>query len=121
MTATIHSPAAPASVRGPLDGRRFEGIVLECGATTGDADTLIFADGRFRSTACDRYGYGDGAYTARVVGDCIEFEAQTHSAQYGLLQWRGTVRGRRLDGALAMLRDGVLAGEKWVLAGERSV
>ena len=47
-----------------LDGRSFAGVVLECGKTEGDADTIIFKDGRFRSTACDQYDYGDGAYTA---------------------------------------------------------
>ena len=52
-----------------LDGRNFVGIVLECGKTEGDADTIIFKDGRFRSTACDRYEYGDGPYTASVAGD----------------------------------------------------
>jgi hypothetical protein len=53
--------AEPAlASRAGLDGRNFDGIVLECGRTSGDADTLIFKDGRFRSTACDQYGYGDG-------------------------------------------------------------
>lgn len=102
-----------------LDGRSFHGIVLEAGKTEGDADTLLFSEGRFRSTACDRYGYGDGAYSARQVGDSICFEAQTESAAYGLLRWRGSVTGHRLDGTLTMLRDGAVAGEKWVLAGER--
>lgn len=101
-----------------LDGRRFEGIVLERGKTAGDADTLFFAAGRFRSTACDRYGYGDGPYTARAVGDGIAFQAETVSPKYGTLQWRGVVRGSRLDGSLTMVRDGQAAGEKWVLAGE---
>ena len=52
-----------------LDGRNFIGIVLECGKTEGDADTIIFKDGRFRSTACDRYEYGDGPYTTTAAGD----------------------------------------------------
>ncbi len=102
-----------------LDGRSFHGIVLEAGKTEGDADTLLFADGRFRSTACDRYGYGDGAYTARRDGDRIHFDAETESPSSGRLRWHGTVDGRRLDGTLTRLRDDVPAGEKWVLAGER--
>ena len=63
-----------------LDGRNFDGIVLKCGETSGDADTLIFKDGRFRSSACDPYGYGDGAYTATRSGETIAFEAETESA-----------------------------------------
>ena len=46
-----------------LDGRNFIGIVLERGKTEGDADTIMFRAGRFRSSACDRYEYGDGPYS----------------------------------------------------------
>ena len=102
-----------------LDGRNFAGIVLECGKTEGDADTIIFKEGRFRSTACDRYEYGDGPYTETVAGDMVSFEAQTQSPKYGSLLWRGVVRGSRLDGTLTMVRDGKTLGEKWVLAGDK--
>jgi hypothetical protein len=107
--------------RDPLDGRTFEGIVLECGKTSGDADSLIFRNGRFRSTACDRYEYGDGAYTTTVSGETVTFSAETESPKYGKLRWNGVVRGRRLDGTLTMVRgDGQVLGEKWVLAGQPS-
>jgi len=101
-----------------LEGRRFVGVVLECGASAGDAETLEFTKGRFHSSACDAYGYGDGAYRASPAGDGVAFEAETESAQYGQLQWRGVVRGPRLEGTLTMLRNGKKSGEKWVLAGE---
>src|SRR5678815_1074606 len=81
--------AGPAS-RAALDGRNFDGIVLKCGETSGDADTLSFKNGRFRSSACDPYGYGDGAYTATQSGETIAFEAETESPQYGKLLWKGT-------------------------------
>jgi hypothetical protein len=101
-----------------LDGRRFDGIVLECGKTAGDADTISFEGGRFRSSACDRYGYGDGAYTARESAGGIAFESETESPKYGQLRWRGVVHGARLDATLTMVRDGVACGEKWILAGQ---
>jgi hypothetical protein len=101
-----------------LDGRNFEGVVLERGKTSGDADTIIFKDGRFRSTACDQYGYADGPYTASVSGEAIAFEAETESPKYGKLLWKGAVRGGKLDGIMTMVRDGKVAGEKWVVAGE---
>jgi hypothetical protein len=110
---------APARARTPtLDGRSFEGVVLERGKTSGDADTLIFKDGQFRSTACDQYGHADGPYTASVSGDTIAFEAETESPKYGKLLWKGAVRGHKLDGTMTMVRDGKAAGEKWVVAGE---
>jgi hypothetical protein len=102
-----------------LDGRNFTGIVLERGKTEGDADTITFNAGRFRSSACDRYEYGDGPYTATMSGDAVSFEARTESPKYGSLLWRGVVRGPRLDGTLTMVRDGRTLGEKWVLAGEK--
>ena len=101
-----------------LDGKRFLGIVLVRGQTSGDADTLIFEGGRFRSSACDQYGYGDGAYSASDDSGAISFQAVTESAKYGQLRWSGVVRGPRMDATLTMVRDGVDAGEKWVLAGE---
>ena len=110
---------APARAQtSALDGRTFEGVVLECGKTSGDADTLIFKDGRFRSTACDQYDYADGPYTASVSGDTIAFEAETESPKYGKLLWKGAVRGHKLDGTMTMVRGGKAAGEKWVVAGE---
>jgi hypothetical protein len=114
----IAEPAPPAA-EPTLDGRCFDGVVLEPGKTAGDADTLSFDGGRFRSTACDLHGYGDGAYTARRSSDGIAFEAITESAKYGKLLWQGTVHGRRLDASLVMVRDGAAVAEKWILAGER--
>lgn len=101
-----------------LDGRRFDGIVLERGKTTGDADTLSFEGGRFRSSACDQYEYGDGPYTATESPAGIVFESETESPKYGKLRWRGVVQGPRMDATLTMMRDGVASGEKWILAGQ---
>lgn len=101
-----------------LDGRRFDGIVLECGKTAGDADTLSFEGGRFRSSACDRYDYGDGAYTAHESAGGIVFESETESPKYGQLRWRGVVNGARMNATLTMVRDGAACGEKWILAGQ---
>lgn len=101
-----------------LDGRRFDGVILECGKNAGDADTITFRDGRFHSTACGRYGYGDGAYVAHQAADRIEFSAETQSPIYGLLRWRGAVSGKRMDATLTMVRDGAACGEKWLLAGQ---
>jgi len=101
-----------------LDGKTFEGVVLERGKRSGDEETITFRNGRFHSSACRQYGYGDAPYSVFEAKDGLAFEAQTESPQYGKLLWRGTVRGARLDGTLTMLKDGKPAGEKWVIAGE---
>jgi hypothetical protein len=110
--------SAQATASHLLDGRRFDGIVLECGKTAGDADTLSFEGGRFRSSACDQYGYGDGAYIAHESAGGIVFDSETESPKYGKLRFHGVVNGARMDATLTMVRDGVACGEKWILAGQ---
>ena len=54
--ATIHRDGARSrpkevTMADALDGRQFDGIVLECGKTAGDADSLIFNE---RALSLDR-------------------------------------------------------------------
>lgn len=115
-TAAILSPGVQADT---LDGRSFHGVFLERGKTSGDADTLIFKDGRFRSVACDRYGYSDAPYRTAMAGDALRFEAETQSPKYGKLVWNGLVRGGKLDATVMMVRDGKAPVENWVVAAEK--
>ncbi|MGZ9058936.1 MAG: hypothetical protein ACXW14_06815 [Burkholderiaceae bacterium] len=111
--------AAPALAGDALDGKRFDGVFMERGKTSGDADTLTFRDGRFRSSACDKYGYSDAAYKTSTLGDMTAFEAETESARYGKLQWKGTVRGDKLDATVISVRSGKQPVENWVVAAEK--
>lgn len=111
--------AAPALAGDALDGKRFDGVFMERGKTSGDADTLTFRDGRFRSSACDKYGYSDAAYKTSTQGDMTAFEAETESARYGKLQWKGTVRGDKLDATVISVRSGKQPVENWVVAAEK--
>ena len=105
---------------GALDGRSYEGVFIQRGKTSGDADTLLFKDGRFRSSACDRYGYSDAPYKAATAGDMTRFEAETQSAKYGKLHWSGTVRAGKLDATATMVREGKSDIENWVVAAEKN-
>ena len=89
-----------------LDGKSFVGEFVHKGKTSGDKDTIIFANGRFRSMACDRYGYGDATYKATSDGNTIRFEAETESPRYGKLVWKGIIKGERLESAVTMLESG---------------
>jgi len=103
-----------------LDGRKFEGVFIQRGKTSGDADTIVFKDGRFRSLACDQYGYSDAPYKTAAMGDTTRFEAQTQSAKYGKLLWSGQVRAGKLDATVMMQRDGKKPVENWVVAAEKN-
>ena len=71
-------------------------IVLECGKTEGDADTIIFKNGRFRSIACDKYDYGDGAYTA--TGSVISPVRNLTQLQVEAIFSRNITRWTQLNG-----------------------
>lgn len=106
---TFGAAIAPDVARGqsgPLDGKSFVGTFVEKGKSKGDPDTLVFKEGRFRSLACDQYGYGDAPYTAVQDGDAIRFEAETQSSRYGKLVWKGVVRGDRLESTALSVRAG---------------
>ena len=103
-----------------LDGRSFQGVFIERGKTSGDADTLIFKDGRFHSIACDQYGYGDAPYKTVAAGDTVRFEAETVSPKYGKLFWTGAIRGNKLDATVMMERKGKSLLENWVVAAEKN-
>lgn len=103
-----------------LDGRSFHGVFIERGKTSGDADTITFSGGRFRSSACDRYGYSDAPYKAMPTGDGFRFEAETQSPKYGKLLWSGQVRGGKLDATVMMERAGKSPVENWVVAAEKN-
>jgi hypothetical protein len=108
--------AAARAQSAQLDGRRFEGVFLERGKTSGDADTLLFQGGRFRSAACDRYGYSDAPYRVIQAGDAMTFEAETTSPKHGKLIWRGVIRGDYFNATAMMVRDGKPSLEHWVVA-----
>jgi hypothetical protein len=118
LSAAAAFPALAES--NALDGRRFEGVFIQKGKTSGDADTLVFKDGRFRSIACDRYDYSDAVYKAATAGDATRFEAETMSPRYGKLLWSGVVRGGKLDATAVMVRDGKSNIENWVVASEKN-
>lgn len=118
LAAAVSFPAFAET--NPLEGRSFEGVFIQRGKTSGDPDTLIFKDGRFRSTACDRYGYSDAAYKAGAAGDATRFEAETESPKYGRLLWSGVIRGGKLDATAVMVRAGKSNIENWVVAAEKN-
>lgn len=102
-----------------LDGKQFQGVFLEKGKLSGESDRITFTNGRFRSSACDRYGYSDASYSTQVEGDSVRFEAETMSQKYGKLVWKGMVRGDKLDATATMIQAGKAPKEHWVVAGAK--
>jgi hypothetical protein len=94
------NPSDSVSGVGILDGLTFtseNGMYGEPGDRT---DTLIFKEGKFVSTNCEKNcNYPSQAYFARRLGDKIEFIVETRcQTQDAELVWRGTVDGDNIEG-----------------------
>jgi hypothetical protein len=102
MGAIALALAVPAALaQGALDGKKYLGDIGDKGKRADETGAVFtFADGKFSSSVCDKYGFVRGAYTTVKEGDVLRFEAKTISAEYGTNEWRGTVKGNDLDGVL---------------------
>jgi hypothetical protein len=99
-----------------LDGRTYVGQKGGKGMPADRPDEFIFAEGRFRSTSCDPYGFGTGAYKATDVDGIITFEAVTQSPTHGEIAWRGAVSGDTLDATFIWTKErwyGNIRKEYW--------
>jgi hypothetical protein len=94
--------AAPlAAAQGALDGKKFIGDIGEAGKPADEKGAVFtFADGKFNSSVCDKYGFQKGSYTTTKDGDALRFEAKTVSTEHGTNNWRGTIKGDHLEGVL---------------------
>ena len=105
--AAIGLAAGASASTGALDGKTFVGESGGQGKGPEAKDTLIFHDGKMRSTACDAYGFGEGAYTATVNSYATDFSATTVSAKEGTIEWKGTFYGSdTLEGNYVWTKSG---------------
>lgn len=100
-----------------FDGKTFVGEMAKRGAITGDPDSFIFADGKFRSTACDKYGYTSADYTANTVGGNTVFTATTSNEEGAKLSWTGTLRGNEISGTALMTTSAGTPGDSYWFKG----
>jgi len=99
--------AAAPSAGGALDGKTFVAESGEQGKKAeGPKDEIAFRDGKMRSSACDAYGFGDGAYTTMSHPGMIMFRARTESPKEGVIEWNGTVAGDVLEGTYVWTKTG---------------
>lgn len=87
-------PVPPLDV---LDGRLFVGEIGPAGQSSGRQDRFIFADGKFHSEACLKWGFTPGPYWVRLENGRLKFLAQLTSAENGVMTYRGTVDGATID------------------------
>jgi hypothetical protein len=102
----IPSVAPAGAEKMPLDGATFVGTMTETGKTREEPDQLVFKDGKFRSTACDVYGFSEAPYTSAVSDGDTRFEATATSPKEGTMKWKGSVKGNTIQGAADWMKKG---------------
>ncbi len=114
---TVAAVRGQAAAMGALDGKNFIGQVGKQGKATGDKDEFRFQAGTFRSTACDRYGFKEAAYTSAMQGDAVTFQAQAVSPTDGTMLWKGTARGEAIEGTTVWSKKAGSAPEAYWFKG----
>ena len=82
-----------------LDGKTFTGFNGEKGQQLdpNEAEEIVFENGRFISTTCNKYNFSDVAYSASQAGVSIHFQAVTLSPTHGKIAWQGSVHGDQAE------------------------
>jgi len=91
MTASAADDSKPTS--NALDGLQFVGETGEQGKKANNPDTISFEEGIFRSTSCERHGFGPAPYSVVKQGDTYKFSATLISPDTGTLEFKGTIIG----------------------------
>lgn len=120
LTGAVAAGTAATSLaqagKGALDGKTFVGEYGDKGKKADGKDELIFKDGRFRSTACDPYKFGDAPYRTILEEDAVRFEAETESPKYGRMRWSGRIQGDVLDGTFVWIKKNNKTRDYWIKA-----
>jgi hypothetical protein len=92
-----------------LDETKFKVKVVPDKATADKGakefdDELVFADGKFTSTALSRKGFKPANYHAEAEPNEAEFEVEQRSATKGVATWTGEIRGTNALGGLQWLQ-----------------
>jgi len=98
---------------GTLDGKVFVGELGKKGDKTGDKDDLIFKDGKFRSTACEKYGFTEAPYTTNTSGENTSFVGEAMSAKEGTMKWTGTIKEDTVTATITWSKPGKAPQEFW--------
>jgi hypothetical protein len=100
---TADPPSAPLPI---LDGRSYE-VTLEIPDSSPVKDTLIFANGKFQSTACTSLGFPQWSdYTAQPDTGAVAFHALAKHSSGTTMDWNGKIEGDLVSGMANRTRNG---------------
>jgi hypothetical protein len=95
-----------ASADDSLDGRSFSVELTETNKNEATRDELIFKDGTFFSTECEKYGFTPASYDSRSKDGAILFKSALTSGKEGKTEWEGSVKGDEITGTMFWSKEG---------------
>ena len=91
MSSTVF---AETSSLPTLDGKTFHGNIGMKGKKNKFNDDLVFKDGTFLSTACQKSdGFGPAKYETSSTGKDIGFTVISTNDKGSKMNWKGTIHG----------------------------
>ena len=112
----LTSPPPETTALPRSETKTFVGEMGEKGKEKGDKDTYEFKEGRFHSTACDKYGFGAAPYLVQRAGGKLIFTSETTSKKEGTMTWKLTLDGDTLTGVANWKKGDKAPVEYWVKA-----
>jgi len=94
-------PAPPINA---LDGRSFSGAFVPEGKTSGPPDAFVFADGKFHSRECLKFGFTPGPYWLRIENGRLHFLARLSSEGNGVMTYEGAIDGSKMDARIEWIQ-----------------
>ncbi len=95
-----------ASADDSLDGRSFSVELTETNKSEATKDELIFKDGTFFSTECEKHGFTPAPYESKSKAGAVLFKSALTSGNEGKTEWEGSVTGDEISGTMFWSKDG---------------
>ena len=89
-----------------LDGRSFSVELTETNKNEATKDELIFKDGTFFSTECEKHGFTPAPYESKSKAGAVLFKSTLTSVKEGKTEWEGSVTGDEISGTMFWSKEG---------------
>ena len=89
-----------------LDGRSYLVELTDTNKNEATKDELIFKDGTFFSTECEKHGFTPAPYESKSKAGVVMFKSTLTSVKEGKTEWEGSVNGDEITGTMFWSKEG---------------
>lgn len=89
-----------------LDGKSYSVELTDTNKNEATNDELIFKDGTFFSTECEKHGFTPAPYESKSKAGAVLFKSALTSVKEGKTEWEGSVTGDEISGTMFWSKEG---------------